>query len=148
MFLIDGYNLLHAVGMSRDALLGAVDAFCRRENQSARVVFDPTGGMKRRENRGALEIRVVAEGRKADEEILAAIAATSDRTAWTLVSNDLELVKAAERKQLRVLACRDFAALLAAPEADVEKKDGASGAEVDFWMKEFGLDDEAGPAGN
>ena len=138
MFLIDGYNLSHAIGVPRDALLGAVEAFCRRENQSARIVFDPTGGMKRRENRGPLEIRVVAEGRKADEEILAAIEATSDRTAWTLVSNDLELVKAAEAKGLRVVPCRDFAALLAPP-ADDEKQ--APPGDVDFWMKEFGLDD-------
>ena len=99
--------------------------------------------MKRRENRGALEIRVVAEGRKADEEIIAAIQATTDRTAWTLVSNDLELVKAAEAKSLRVLACRDFAALLADRPADDEKP--ASGGDVDFWMKEFGLDDDKTP---
>lgn len=140
MYLIDGYNLCHAIGVSRDALLGAVEAFCRRENQAARVVFDATGGMKRRENRGALEIRVVAEGRKADEEILAAIEATSDRTAWTLVSNDRELVKAAEAKKLRVLACKDFAALLAERPADDAKP--APPGDVDFWMKEFGLDDD------
>jgi hypothetical protein len=139
VYLIDGYNLLHAIGATRDALLGAVEAFCRRESQSARIVFDPTGGMKRRENRGPLEIRVVAEGRKADEEILAAIEATADRTAWTLVSNDLELVKAAEARKLRVLACRDFAALFAAPPDDDEKR--PPGGDVDFWMKEFGLDE-------
>ncbi len=143
MFLIDGYNLLHAIGTSRDALLGAVEAWCRREKRTARIVFDPTGGMKRRENRGPLEIRVVAEGRKADEEILAALGATSDRTAWTLVSNDLELVKAAERKGMTVLTCKDFAALLAAPDLGPEKKEGAGPGEVDFWMKEFGLDEDA-----
>jgi rRNA-processing protein FCF1 len=143
VYLIDGYNLSHALGVTRDALLGAVEAFCRRENQAARVVFDPTGGMKRRENRGALEIRVVAEGRKADEEILAAIEATSDRTAVTLVSNDLELVRAAEAKHLRVLACRDFAALLAAPPSDDDKP--GPGGDVDFWMKEFGLNDSPEP---
>ena len=143
MYLIDGYNLLHAIGASRDSLLGALEAWCRRENRAARVVFDPTGGMKRRENRGTLEIRVTAEGRKADEEILAAIGATSDRTAWTLVSNDLELVKAAERKGMLVIACKDFGALLAAKDASPEKKDGAPPSEVDFWMKEFGLEDDA-----
>lgn len=140
MYLIDGYNLCHAIGVSRDALLAALDAFCRRENQAARIVFDATGGMKRRENRGALEIRVVAEGRKADEEILAAIGATTDRTAWTLVSNDLELVKAAEAKRLRVLACRDFGALLSERPSGDEKS--APPGDVDFWMKEFGLEEE------
>jgi hypothetical protein len=139
VYLIDGYNLAHAIGVPRDALLGAVDAFCRRENQTARIIFDPTGGMKRREDRGALEIRVVAEGRTADEEILATIGATSDRTSWTLVSNDLELVKAAEAKGLRVVPCRDFAVLLSERQPDDEKP--ASGGDVDFWMKEFGLDD-------
>lgn len=140
MYLIDGYNLCHAIGVSRDALLASLDTFCRRESQSARIVFDATGGMKRRENRGALEIRVVAEGRKADEEILAAIEATSDRTAWTLVSNDLELVRAAEKKNLRVLPCRDFGSLLAERPADDEKQ--APPGDVDFWMKEFGLDED------
>jgi hypothetical protein len=139
VFLIDGYNLAHAIGVPRDALLGAVDAFCRRENQTARIIFDPTGGMKRRENRGALEIRVVAEGRTADEEILATLEATSDRTAWTLVSNDLELVKAAEARGMRVVPCRDFAARLTELPSDDEKP--ATGGDVDFWMKEFGLDD-------
>lgn len=143
MYLIDGYNLLHAIGGTRDTLLGDVEAWCRRENRTARIVFDPTGGMKRRESRGPVEIRVVAEGRKADEEILAALASTSDRTAWTLVSNDLELVKAAERKGMQVLGCKDFGALLAARDAAPEKKDGAAPGEVDFWMKEFGLDDDA-----
>jgi hypothetical protein len=143
VYLIDGYNLSHAIGVSRDALLGAVESFCRRENQGARIVFDPTGGMKRRENRGPLEIRVVAEGRKADEEILAAIESTADRTAWTLVSNDLELVKAAESKSIRVVACRDFAALLVERPSDDEKP--ASGGDVDFWMKEFGLDENDKP---
>lgn len=143
MYLIDGYNLSHAIGVSRDALLAALDAFCRREGRSARIVFDATGGMKRRENRGTLEIRVVAEGRKADEEILAAIEATTDRTVWTLVSNDLELVKAAEVKKLRVLPCRDFGALLAERSSGDEK--GAPPGDVDFWMKEFGLDDDGPP---
>jgi rRNA-processing protein FCF1 len=141
VYLIDGYNLLHAMGAARDALLSSIEAFCRRESQGARVVFDATGGMKRRENRGPLEIRVVAEGRKADEEILAAIEATTDRTAWTLVSNDLELVKAAEARKIRVLACRDFAALLAAPPSEDDEK-RPPGGDVDFWMKEFGLEED------
>ena len=143
MYLIDGYNLLYAIGVPRDALLGDIEAFCRRENQSARIVFDATGGMKRWENRGPLEIRVVAEGRKADEEILAAIEATSDRTAWTLISNDLELVKAAEAKGMRVVRCRDFGALLAERPSEDEK--AAPPGDVDFWMKEFNLDEDRPP---
>jgi hypothetical protein len=96
--------------------------------------------MSRLEQRGPVEIRVVAEGRKADDEILAALGATSDRTAWTLVSNDLALVKPAEKAGVKVLGCADFAKLLVPPDG-ADDKPGAVG-DVDAWMKEFGLDDE------
>jgi hypothetical protein len=145
VFLIDGYNLLHAVApgratpAARERLLDAVVAFCRRGGYSARVVFDATGGMRRVEQRGPVEIRVVAEGRKADDEILAALGATSDRTAWTLVSNDLALVKPAEKGGFKVLGCADFARLLA-PADGADDKPGAAG-DVDAWLKEFGIEE-------
>lgn len=145
MFLIDGYNLLHAVSPgratpeARERLLAAIADYCRRGNYAARVVFDPTGGMRRREQRGPVEVVVVAEGRKADDEILAALGATSDRTAWTLVSNDLALVKPAEKRGVKVLSCEAFALLLETPPAGDDKP--APGGDVDAWMKEFGLEE-------
>ncbi len=144
MLLIDGYNLLHAVpgGASRDRLLELVLAYCREGNYSARIVFDATGGMRRRAQLGPLELRVVAEGRKADDEILEILSSTEDRTAYTLVSNDLELVREAEKRGVRVLRSEDFArALLEAPAAPEKQADVPPG-EVDFWLREFGLDDE------
>jgi predicted RNA-binding protein with PIN domain len=145
VLLIDGYNLLHAAPgkMSRDRLVELVVAYCRAGNYTALLVFDATGGMRRRAQLGTVELRVVAEGRKADEEILDLIGATVDRTAYTVVSNDLELVRAAEKKGMRVLRAEEFAAsLLASPEGPEKSSDVPPG-EVDFWMKEFGLDDEA-----
>ena len=147
MFLIDGYNLLHAAARggatseARQALVSLIESYCRAGGYRARIVFDATGGMKRREKRGPLEVRSVAQGRTADEEILDALAATSDRTEYTVVSNDLVLVKAAEKRGLTVLACEDFARLITARPEAPEKGDSASAGEVDYWMKEFGLDE-------
>jgi predicted RNA-binding protein with PIN domain len=144
VLLIDGYNVLHALpgGASRDRLIELLVAHCRSGNHAALIVFDATGGMRRRAQLGPVEVRVVAEGRKADSEILDLIDGTADRTAYTLVSNDLELVRAAEKKGMRVLRSEDFAkSLLEAPESPEKRTDVPPG-EVDFWLKEFGLDDD------
>jgi predicted RNA-binding protein with PIN domain len=94
MFLIDGYNLLHSFAReksgedARNGLIALIQAWADRGGYRARIVFDPTGGMKRNEVRGAIEIRNVPQGRTADEEILEALGSTDDRTQYTVVSND------------------------------------------------------------
>lgn len=149
MYLIDGYNLLHAAAPGRanpawrETLVRRVEDWCRRTSHGARFVFDPTGGMRRREARGPVEIQVVAEGRTADDEIRKVLDGTSDRTAWTLVSDDLELVKAADHRGFRVVACEAFLRLIAPPPQGPEKREGASESEVDFWLRDMGL--EEGP---
>jgi predicted RNA-binding protein with PIN domain len=143
MLLIDGYNLLHSVpgGASRERLIELVVAYCRAGNYTALIVFDATGGLRRRAQIGPVELRVVAEGRKADQEILGLLESTSDRTAYTLVSSDLELVRAAEKKGMRVLRSGDFAKSLLAAPGPPEKSADVPPGEVDFWLKEFGLDE-------
>lgn len=148
MFLIDGYNLLHAMAKgratpeARDRLISLLEAWCREGGYRARIVFDPTGGMRRREERGPLEVRSVPQGRTADEVLLADIAATADRTEYTVVSNDLAIVKPCRKQGFQVLSCEDFARQITHRTEAPEKKDSASASEVDYWMREFGLDDE------
>lgn len=148
MFLIDGYNLLHSFARektgneARAKLVALVEAWCIQGNYRARIVFDPTGGMKRNDQRGPVEIRNVPQGCTADEEILAALQSTEDRTQYTVVSNDLAIVKAAGKKGFAVVACEEFAAQISKRAEAPEKGDSASAGEVDYWMKEFGLDDE------
>lgn len=148
MFLIDGYNLLHALARgratpdTRDHLLSLIEAWCRAGGYRARIVFDATGGMKRREERGPLEVRSVAQGRTADEEILGMLATSGDRTEYTVVSNDLSIVKGAEKRRVKALLCEEFGRLITARAEPPEKGDSASSGEVDYWMREFGLDDE------
>jgi predicted RNA-binding protein with PIN domain len=146
VFLIDGYNLLHALSpgratpAAREGLVGRLEAFCRRGGYRARVVFDPTGGMRRRETRGELEVWSVAPGRTADEELVLLLGSTPDRTAFTLVSNDRAIAEAARKRGAQVLSCQEFGRLLTEPPAEAEKSDGAPPHEVDHWMREFGLD--------
>jgi predicted RNA-binding protein with PIN domain len=151
VFLVDGYNLLHAVARGRatpegrERLLAAIEEYCRKGGYAARVVFDATGGMKRRDRRGPLEVRNVAEGRTADEEILEAIAGTADRTRYTVVSNDREIAAAAAKLGITVLPCEEFARRLEARPEAAEKAESASDGEVDYWMREFGLEEGDAP---
>jgi len=149
VFLIDGYNLLHSFARAksgdeaRGGLISLIHAWCERGGYRGRIVFDPTGGMKRNEVRGAIEIRNVPQGRTADEEILEALASTDDRTQYTVVSNDAAIVKAAGKQGFTVVPCEEFARLITTRAQGPEKADAASPGEVDYWMKEFGLEDDA-----
>ncbi len=149
MFLIDGYNLLHAMSRGRlprpdpRRLIDLVVSWCRRGGYRARIVFDPTGDLPRRRKKGEVEIRNVARGRSADEEILAALESTGDRTAYTVVTNDRDVAREAGRHGIRVVSCEDFARDLLArgPSEDPKGNGMLSPGEVDYWMREFGLED-------
>ena len=62
MFLIDGYNLLHclargrATEAAREQVIAKIVEYCTRGNYRAWIVFDATGGMKRREQRGPVDV--------------------------------------------------------------------------------------------
>jgi len=147
MFLIDGYNLLHAAfpdratGGSRRHLVDLVVDYCRRGGYRARIVFDATGDMPRRQRRGEVEIRNVPRGSTADDEILEALASTEDRTAHTLVTDDRELAREAARRGVKVIPSGEFARLLQVrgPAEDPKAGGTLSSGEVDYWMDEFGL---------
>lgn len=151
MFLIDGYNVLHVMvhgparGDARDRFLDRLEGFCAAGGYRALVVFDPTGGMPRRSQRGPLEIRVVAEGRTADDEIIDRLRRTDDRTAWTVVTSDREIVSEAERRGFRVVRSGEFVKRLRKAPPDPGEKPAPG--DVDYWMREFGLDggDPSGP---
>jgi len=148
VFLIDGYNLLHSFARERTGeearvkLTSLIEAYCVDGNYQARLVWDPTGGLKRNDKKGPIEIRNVPQGSTADEEIIAALHSTDDRTRYTVVTNDLAIVKAAEKRGFTVLPCEEFARLISAPRGGTPEKSGqASPGEVDYWMREFGLED-------
>jgi predicted RNA-binding protein with PIN domain len=148
VFLIDGYNLLYAIvggrptAEERERMVVRIEAWCRRGGYRARIVFDPTAGLRARETRGAVEILGVAEGLKADEEILRTLASTRDRTAYTVVSDDRAIVAEARKRRFRVVSCREFLRRLEVPgHGEPSEPGGVPPGEVDYWMREFGLEE-------
>lgn len=147
MFLIDGYNLVHCLARgrageaARDLVLSKIVEYCSRENYRALIVFDATGGMKRREQRGPVEIHNVRQGETADETILQLLATCDDQMQYTVVSNDLKIIKAAEKDGYKVLPCEDFGRRILAHPEEPEKGGPPSPGEVDYWLREFGLDE-------
>ena len=59
---------------------------------------------------------------------------------YTLVSNDLHLIRAAEKDGYKVLSCEEFGRRILARPEEPEKGAPPSPGEVDYWMREFGLD--------
>ncbi len=147
MFLIDGYNLLHAAfgGSSGGDLRRLVDLlvdFCRKGGYRVRLVLDATGDMPRRRRLGDVEIRNVPRGRSADEEIVETLSASGDRAAHTLVTDDRSLAREARQLGVKVVPCMVFFRLLQERRGPLEDRKPAaplSPLEVDYWMDEFGL---------
>src|SRR5262249_13987085 len=150
MYLIDGYNLLHVLtrgkvtSSTRDHLIGLLEAFCRGGGYRARIVFDPTTGMPSRAHRGEVEVRAVSPGRTAEKEFTSALKATTDRMFYPVVTKDRAISREAEQRQAQVMPCEEFARQLLnrTPSGSFEKSDDVPPGEVDYWLREFGLDDD------
>ena len=156
-YLVDGYNLLYAVGLATRAMSGA--AFDRARGklldwladavegrgETVRVVFDaqkaprPVADSVHR----GVEV-VVAAGTSADERIAALVAAARRPDAITVVSNDRPVREDASRRGCRVFACSEFVDWVldrrrpAPPAAEPEKPGPApSPDELAAWLAAF-----------
>lgn len=164
-FLIDGYNLLHALG-HLDAHGGA-DRLQRARRRLLRYLSDNFGAdagaltvvfdAARAPPRAAAEsvvhgVRVrFARGRAAADDLIEEMIAAEPRpTALVVVSNDHRLQTAARRRGAQAWTSDDlldhFDARTARrpdpPDPPPEKAEGASADEVEYWRRAFGdLDD-------
>ena len=165
-FLIDGYNLLNATGISsrgkgpgnleraRQALLNTlVESLPPEEVPRTIVVFDasesPWGVAKQSVHRG-ITVQFAAKDDDADSVIERLIAADSAPKRLTVVSSDHRLQRAAKRRRATAIdsdvwfnqLLRDRAARSSpSATADVAKPEGpVSPGEVEQWLREFGLD--------
>ena len=153
-FLIDGYNLLFAIGKvgprsGKDAFPNARRWLFKRlrdrriPGAEAVVVFDGAGGLE-----GGEGIRVLFSGKEtADDVIEELIEGESVPHRVTVVSDDRRLRQAGKRRGCVVLGCLDFDALLtraggkpypAPPHAPTARTEEASPEEVEYWLREFG----------
>ncbi|MBI1914122.1 MAG: NYN domain-containing protein [Planctomycetes bacterium] len=158
-YLIDGYNLLHHVGLlsgrvgptklekARRALLGHLSGRLGTEAANVTVVFDalraPPGVDDALEYQG---IRVLFSRYEiADDLIEELIRRASAPKLLTVVSNDRRIRDAARRRRCPVAECVDFWESLhqrtpapADPAVEGEpKRERVSRGEAEEWAKEF-----------
>jgi uncharacterized protein len=157
-YLIDGYNLLHAIGVltgpvgphglekARLALLGRLLALHPDDPGCVTVVFDaanaPPGVDHEQEYKG-VHVRFSLR-EEADDLIEALIHSDSAPRMLSVVSDDRRLKEAARRRQCPALGCLDYLEQVgrpvpAAPGGEVSAKpQGVSPEETRLWLEAFG----------
>jgi predicted RNA-binding protein with PIN domain len=157
-YLIDGYNLLHALGLlhgrtgphalenARRALLDRLSNAEDADTDAMTVVFDaagaPPGAVGEEDYRG-IHIYYARDG-SADDAIEALIQDEATPSQLTIVSDDHRIQQAGRRRRCPVLGCLDYLEQRqrlhqdkpAAPEASV-KPEEVSSDEVQHWLREF-----------
>ncbi len=169
LYLIDGYNLLYAMGVllprrtgphllekARQRLLGLLHGACGDGSAAITVVFDakhpPPGVPAELDYQGIHVTFAVKEG-EADELIEQLIRRASVPGRLTVVSDDHRIQQAARRRHCVVQGCGDFLDWLdrqhrprpAPPPAEDRKPGRVSATETERWLREFAdLADEPG----
>src|ERR1051325_10695314 len=122
-FLIDGYNLLHALGMIRkNAGPGGLEAGRRRlleflvtafaaDAGQVTIVFDAKQaprGVKRQQQYHGLHVDFAPKGQSADDRIEDLIEQAAEPRTLVVVSNDARLQNAARRSGARAWTHEDL----------------------------------------
>jgi hypothetical protein len=156
-YLIDGYNVLHAMGVltgrvgprglekARIALLGRLRFLHADDPGRVTVVFDaanaPPGAEREQEYNGLRVLFALRE--EADDVIETIIRQESAPKQLTIVSDDRRLKEAARRRQCPAVGCLDYLEQVSRPQAaataadGLAKPQGVSAEETRRWLKEF-----------
>ena len=160
LYLIDGYNLLYAMGVlrtrlgpdgldkARQNLLGVLHGAFGDESANVTVIFDaakPPPGVPAEAQYQGLHVRFAVGMAAADDLIELLIRKASVPRHLTVVSDDHRIQQAARRRHCVVSGCGDFLEALerrrqppAAPrEEPPAKPSGVSRAETQHWLEEF-----------
>jgi predicted RNA-binding protein with PIN domain len=158
-YLIDGYNLLHALGLARKNAGRAawdrgrrllLDWLADRHGPTASdvtIVFDAqnaAGGVVEERHRGLRVIR--AGGRTADDLIEDLVRDEPTPAALSVVSNDARVRDAAARAGCEVCRCEEYVDQLMSPAAARPESPGGGGEkdveptpeETARWLQVFG----------
>jgi predicted RNA-binding protein with PIN domain len=160
-YVIDGYNLLHAMGLlsgragpgvletARTRLASLVAGAFGSDAATVTVVFDAAKAVAvdnpEQHLRGVHVLFAVGK-QEADDVIERLIRQSSAPKSLHVVSNDHRIQRAARRRHCVALGCEDFlralekmrAARRQAPGEPPEKQEGLSDAEKQLWLAEFG----------
>ncbi len=167
-YLIDGYNLLHAMGLLRGrvgptglekarlGLLGLLRAVYGDEATAVTVVFDaanaPPDAPGEEEYQG-IHVRFAVKQEQADDLIETLISRDSAPRRLTVVSDDHRIRDAAEHRHCKVSGCAEYLEWLErhrrerarSPRAADAKPERVSQAETQHWLREFAsLQDDPG----
>ena len=157
-YLIDGYNLLHAIGLARTyggragwdrARAQLLDWLADRHGSTA---TDVTVALDAQNARGPATISEVHRGlrvmrklgRSADDLIEDLVTSESSPPTLTVVSNDARVRTAAARRGCPYLKCGEYVDSLMSParavatSAPAEKDESATPEEMAAWQKAFG----------
>jgi uncharacterized protein len=159
-YLIDGYNLLHAMGTlggrvgphglekARAGLLGLLHGALADQSPAATVVFDAAQavpGVSAEQSSHGIRVLFAKNKEEADDVIERLIRHSSAPKALHVVSDDRRIQRAARRRLCRVLGCNDFLSFLehlrhghSHAQQVPEKKENLSPDEVQRWLSEFG----------
>jgi predicted RNA-binding protein with PIN domain len=159
-FLIDGYNLVHAMGVlsgrtgptvlqkARLALLGLLASAYQDKGEIVTVVFDaahaPAGTREEFTYRG-IRIRFAIHEHEADDLIESLVQDDSAPRQLTVVSNDHRIKDAAQRRQCKVVGCGEYLESLACNRREQRaacretsvKPERIPLAETKHWLREF-----------
>ncbi len=165
LYLIDGYNLLHAMGVlgkrvgpqglakARLGLSGLLRGALKEDASNVTVVYDAAGappGLVDDQECQGIHVRFAIDQDQADDLIESIIGKCSAPKQLAVVSDDRRIRKAAQRRGCKSVHCADFLEDLArgrhrqrsTGSTSAEKKPSANN-ESDFWLQEFAhLDDE------
>jgi predicted RNA-binding protein with PIN domain len=167
-FLIDGYNLLYALGLpvgplgphglqrARGRFLELLTDALKYRTATATVVFDaqhPPPGSHSEEHLGPVHVLYAIHHKEADELIEELIRRDASPRQLSVVSDDHRVQRAAARRRCRSLSCEAFLDWLESKRKDEHRRNPAdqesratqSQEEKDHWVKEF-ADLEADPA--
>lgn len=158
-YLIDGYNLIHALGMIRKhAGAGGLEAARTQlleflanafgdDAHFVMVVFDAKRaprGVERTQSHRGIAVRFAAKNESADDMIEELIQEHATPKTLVVVSNDLRLQNAASRRGARGWSHETFLdqlektnAAKAQSSTGTEKKDSVSPEEAKRWLREF-----------
>jgi len=159
-YLIDGYNLIHALGMiQRDLPPGGLEESRRRllvflakafgKDAAVTIVFDAQHAprnISRLQTHQGLHIEFAPAGQSADDRIETLIEEAAEPKALVVISNDMRLQDAARRRGARSWSHEALLDFLDKPQSpappekadSAEKPEPVSPEELKRWMQEFG----------
>jgi predicted RNA-binding protein with PIN domain len=167
IYLVDGYNLMHAVGLAGRKLPGSLDRARTRfldwladaskdRDAAVWVAFDAATASRRSPEADHRGVRVLfATGRTADELIEQLVNAELRPERLTVVSNDAQVQESARRRGCGVRTCEGFVDWLIggeappvapapAPPATDKPGPDATPAEMAAWLAAFSAAPEKG----